>query len=105
MPFFKLTPINTADPNWLPSSHKDICVARTGSEELARNMAQLAFTMPTMHVQGTQVRVMVWRNPDKVTSQTITDGDYEADGPSRIPFPKNVPLEEYGAVLKAAGKT
>jgi len=48
---------------------------------------------------------MVWRNPDKVTSQTITDGDYEADGPSRIPFPKNVPLEEYGAVLKAAGKT
>ncbi len=80
-------------------------VSREQRAKSSQKMAQLAFTMATMRVQGKQVRVMAWHNLDKGTSETITDGDYEADGPSRIPFPKNVPLEEYGAVLKAAGKT
>jgi hypothetical protein len=78
---YRLTPIDTRNPNWRGSVHRDVAVVRAGSEDLARALAAGAFNSALLpSTPGRAVPITLWERPDAVRAEIVDDDRYRPAG-------------------------
>lgn len=87
MHLWRLSPIDTTDPNWEASSYCGLAVVRAPDEAGARETAEKAFGVKTRFPAKRGITVPPWKRPALVTAEIITDPRYAADGPAEVLFP------------------
>ena len=85
MPVYRLTPINSNDPNWRASLHRAGAVVRASSEEQARSLASKAFgTTLAPSSPGGKIATPPWPHPHAVRAEVVQDQRYRSEGPASI---------------------
>lgn len=84
---WRLTPIDTTDPNWAASSYRGLVIVRARDEDSAREAAQQTFGVKTRFPPGAGDIAPPWKRPQLVSAEAIDDPRYPAEGPGEVLFP------------------
>ena len=87
MYLWRLSPIDTTDPNWEASTYQGVAVVRAPDEAGARETAEKEFGVKTRFPPGRGVTAPPWKRPALVAAEIVADPRYQTDGPAEVLFP------------------
>ncbi len=91
---FKLVPVDPSMPHWRMSTYSGVVLIRAESDERARDIAALAFSIAACVVPGHENAYLPWRHPELVVCHVVADTKYSDVGDEEILVPE-VPAYEY----------
>ncbi len=73
MPVYRLTPIDTDDPNWSCSTHRGPCLVQADNKQKARDLATAEFKIAAGRNPGLTIPVSPWNEPQLVACAEAPD--------------------------------
>ncbi len=84
MQIFRLLPIDLHSANWRPSSHRGVVLVRAHGEEIAREVACMAFSQGVDVSLHANTLMCPWRSERLVSCEVEDDTNWDVDGPVEI---------------------
>jgi hypothetical protein len=80
MAIWKLSPLNTAAPDWVASTYRGNAIVRAKNEEEARLCAMQRFAIATKVTLGENTPTCPWTQRELVSCERIVDSKYSDIG-------------------------